>query len=69
MILLTAAYVALFGVTYMRAVATTKVINIVSSLVATTVFALLELIDYRLGIPLGVAMFLGATLGAMLRSE
>jgi uncharacterized membrane protein YfcA len=44
-------------------VATTKVINIVSSLVATIVFALLELIDYRLGIFLGATMFLGATLG------
>jgi uncharacterized membrane protein YfcA len=61
--LLTAAYVALFGVTFIRAVATTKVINIVSSLVATIVFAMLELIDYRLGILLGVTMFLGATLG------
>jgi uncharacterized membrane protein YfcA len=49
--------------TFIRAVATTKVINVVSSLVATIVFARLELIDYRLGIPLGVTMFLGATLG------
>ena len=49
--------------TFIRAVATTKVINIVSSLVATIVFALLDLIDYRLGILLGVTMFLGATLG------
>jgi uncharacterized protein len=61
--LLTAAYVALFGVTYIRAVAPTKVINIVSSLVATIVFALLELIDYQLAIPLGMTIFLGATLG------
>ena len=61
--LLTVAYVALFGMTFIRAVATTKVINIVSSLVATIVFALLDLIDYRLGILLGVTMFLGATLG------
>ena len=61
--LLTAAYVGLFGMTFIRAVATTKVINIVSSLVATIVFALLDLIDYRLGILLGVTMFLGATLG------
>jgi uncharacterized membrane protein YfcA len=61
--LLTAAYVAFFGGTFIRAVATTKVINIVSSLVATIVFALLELIDYRLGIFLGATMFLGATLG------
>ena len=61
--LLTAAYVALFGMPFIRAVATTKVINIVSSLVATIVFARLDLIDYRLGILLGVTMFLGATLG------
>jgi uncharacterized protein len=45
------------------AVATTNVINIVSSLVATIVFALLGLIDYQFGILLGVTMFLGATLG------
>jgi uncharacterized membrane protein YfcA len=61
--LLTAAYVALFGMTFIRAVATTKVINLVSSLVATVVFALFGLIDYRLGILLGGTMFLGATLG------
>ena len=61
--LLTAAYVALFGMTFIRAVATTKVINIVSSLVATIVFALLGLIDYRLGILLGVTMFLGGIIG------
>jgi uncharacterized protein len=61
--LLTVAYVALFGMTFIRAVATTKVINIVSSLVATIVFALLELIDYKIGILLGITMFLGATLG------
>jgi uncharacterized membrane protein YfcA len=61
--LLTAAYVALFGMTFLRAVATTKVINIVSSLVATIIFALLDLIDYRLGMVLGGAAFLGATFG------
>jgi hypothetical protein len=61
--LLTVAYVALFGMTFIRAVATTKVINIVSSLVATIIFALLELIDYKIGILLGITMFLGATLG------
>jgi uncharacterized protein len=61
--LLTAAYVALFGMTFIRAVAITKAINILSSLVATIVFALHGLIDYPLGILLSVTMFIGASLG------
>jgi uncharacterized membrane protein YfcA len=59
--LLTAAYIALFRMTFVEAVSTTKMINIFSSLVATLVFIWLGLIDYRLGIMLSVAMFLGAS--------
>jgi uncharacterized protein len=61
--LLTAAYVALFRMTFVEAVSITKVINIFSSLVATLVFMWSGLIDYRLGIMLSVAMFLGASIG------
>jgi uncharacterized membrane protein YfcA len=61
--LLTAAYVALFRMTFVEAVSMTKVLNIFSSLVATMIFMWHGLIDYKLGILLGVAMFLGASLG------
>ena len=46
--LLTAAFVAFFQLTFIEAVALTKVLNIFSSLVATLVFALKGLVDWRL---------------------
>jgi uncharacterized protein len=61
--LLTAAFVVLFGATFLQAVATTKVINVFSSGVATLVFLWRGLVDLRLGIILGAAMFLGSLLG------
>jgi uncharacterized membrane protein YfcA len=61
--LLTAAYVALFRMTFVEAVSMTKIINMFSSLVATLIFMWRGLIDYRLGILLGVTMFVGASLG------
>ena len=48
--LLTAAFVAFFGMTFIEAVAVTKVLNLFSSLVATAVFAVRGLIDWRLGL-------------------
>jgi uncharacterized membrane protein YfcA len=62
--ILTAAYVALFGMTYIEAIAITKVINIFSSTVATTVFVLRGVVDFRLGILLGFVMFIGALIGS-----
>jgi uncharacterized membrane protein YfcA len=62
--ILTATLVAFFGMTFSEAVASTKFINIFSSLVATMVFAWQNLIDYRLGIILAVTMFVGAYIGA-----
>lgn len=62
--MLTAAYVAFFGMTFTEAVASTKVINVFSSLVASAVFAWQGLIDYRLGIILAVTMFIAAYVGA-----
>ncbi|HEX3033630.1 MAG TPA: sulfite exporter TauE/SafE family protein [Thermodesulfobacteriota bacterium] len=62
--LLTAAYVTLFGMTFLEAVATTKLINIFSSLVATLIFMQRGLVDYKLGIILSISMFIGAVIGA-----
>ena len=62
--LLTAAFVALFRMSFVEAVATTKVINVFSSLVATLVFMANGLVDYRLGALLAVVMFAGAFVGA-----
>lgn len=62
--LLTAAFVLLFGMTFLQAVATTKVINVFSSGVATLVFVWRGVVDLKLGIILGVSMFLGALLGS-----
>jgi len=62
--ILTATVVAFFGMTFAEAVASTKLINVFSSSVATIVFAWQGLIDYRLGLILGVTMFVGAYFGA-----
>lgn len=62
--MLTAAYVALFGMTFTEAVANTKIINVFSSLVATLIFAWQGLIDYKLGLILGATMFVAAYIGA-----
>jgi hypothetical protein len=64
--ILTAVYVALFRLTYVEAVATTKFINVFSSGIATLVFMKQHLVDYRLGSILAVAMFFGALGGARL---
>lgn len=62
--LLTALFVATFRMTFIEAVATTKLINVFSSGVATVIFMRRGLVDYRLGAILGVTMFVGALLGA-----
>jgi uncharacterized protein len=61
--MLTAVFVFFFGLTFLQSVATTKVINLFSSLVATVIFTLHGVIDYKLGAVLGVTMFLGAMIG------
>ena len=61
--MLTAAFVLLFGMTFLQAVATTKVINVFSSAVATLVFIWRGVVDLKMGMILGVSMFLGALLG------
>lgn len=62
--ILTATLVAFFGMTYSEAVANTKFINVFSSLIATIVFMGQGLVDYKLGLILGVTMFAGAFAGA-----
>lgn len=49
--------------TMFQAVSTTKILNTISSLVATLVFMAKGLVDYRMGIFLGVVMFCGAFIG------
>jgi uncharacterized protein len=61
--MLTAVFVFCFGLSFLQSVATTKVINIFSSLVATAIFAWRGMVDYRLGAVLGVTMFVGAAVG------
>jgi uncharacterized membrane protein YfcA len=62
--MLTALFVAFFGMTFVEAVSTTKIVNVFSSLIATIVFMWRGLVDYRLGLLLGLAMFVGAFIGA-----
>lgn len=64
--LLTAAYVMLFRMTFIQAIATTKLINIFSSLIATLIFAGQGIINYQLGLILGLAMFVGGVIGGHL---
>jgi uncharacterized membrane protein YfcA len=62
--MLTAVFVALFRMTFVEAVATTKIVNVFSSLIATLVFMWRGLVDYKLGVLLGLSMFAGAFVGA-----
>ena len=61
--MLTAVFVFCFGLSFVQSVATTKVINGVSSVIAVAIFARRALVDYRLGIILGLAMLVGAVIG------
>ena len=62
--ILTAVYVAFFGMTFTESVASTKIINIFSSAIATLIFMWQGLVDYRLGAILAITMFAGAYIGA-----
>lgn len=62
--MLTAVYVAFFGMTFSESVAATKLINVFSSAIATVIFMWQGLVDYRLGLMLAVTMFIGAYIGA-----
>jgi hypothetical protein len=62
--MLTACLVAFFGMTFTESVASTKLINVFSSLIATVIFMWQGLIDYKLGVILAVTMFIAAYVGA-----
>ena len=62
--LLTAAYVGIYGMRYGEAIGSTKLINVFSSTVATAIVMWQGLVDYKLGLILGAAMFAGAYVGA-----
>ncbi len=62
--MLTASLVAFFGMTFTESVASTKLINVFSSSIATVIFMWQGLVDYKLGAILGVTMFVGAYAGA-----
>src|SRR5258706_3997865 len=57
---LTAVCVGIYGMKYSEAIASTKLINVFSSSIATAVFMWQGLVDYKLGLILGAAMFVGA---------
>jgi hypothetical protein len=61
--LLTTAFVLFFGLTFLQSVASTKVINIFSSGIATAIFLYRGIVDLKLGLILGAVMFVGALLG------
>ncbi|MEH2204259.1 MAG: sulfite exporter TauE/SafE family protein [Nostoc sp.] len=62
--MLTAAYVSLFQMTFVQAVANTKFINIFSSLIATIIFFTQGIVDYQLGTILSITMFIGGVVGS-----
>jgi uncharacterized membrane protein YfcA len=62
--ILTAVFVAFFGMTFAESIASTKLINVFSSLIATLIFMWQGLVDYKLGLILAVTMFVGAYVGA-----
>lgn len=61
---LTAVCVGLYGMQYGEAVGATKLINVVSSGVAAIAFMWQGLVDYKLGLILGLTMFVGGYVGA-----
>lgn len=62
--MLTAAFVFFFGMTLLESVATTKIVNLFSSGVATLVFFWRGIVDWKLGLVLGLVMFFGALMGS-----
>lgn len=62
--ILTAVCIGIYGMRYSEAVASTKLVNVFSSAVATAVFMWQGLVDYKLGLIIGITMFVGAYVGA-----
>ncbi len=66
---LTVAVIFFFGLSLLESVATTKIINLGSSLAATLLFAAAGAIDYDIAIPLAISMLLGGYTGAHLATR
>jgi uncharacterized membrane protein YfcA len=64
--LLTTIYILLFRMSFIQAIATTKFINIFSSLIATLIFMQQGIVNYQLSIILGMSMFIGGAVGSYL---
>lgn len=62
--MLTFVFVAFFAFEMKKAIATTKVVNVFSSLIATAIFIYYGFVDFKLGALLAVTMFTGAYIGA-----
>lgn len=67
--MLTALLVAFFGMKFSEAVGATKLLNVVSSGVAAVVFIWQGLVDLRLGVILGITMFVGGYIGGHYASK
>jgi uncharacterized membrane protein YfcA len=61
--LVTTAGIVFFGYPLLRGIAMAKMLNVVSSLIAVAVFANYGIVDWRLGIVLSAAGFLGGAIG------
>jgi uncharacterized membrane protein YfcA len=64
--LLTFTCVVALGMPLMQTVGTTKLINFVSSGVASVVFVVAGVVDYRVAVPASIACFAGGWVGAQL---
>jgi uncharacterized membrane protein YfcA len=64
--MLTVAYINLFRMTFVEAIGITKLINIFSCFVAVLIFATQDILNYPLGILLGITMFVGGLVGGQL---
>jgi uncharacterized membrane protein YfcA len=65
--MLTAVFVVFFGMTFLQAVASTKVINVFSSGIATVVFVWRGIVDLKLGIILRYCYVTGCSIGRLHR--
>ena len=61
--LLTAVFAVFFRMTFLESIAATKLMNLFSSIVAVAIFGWRGIVDFRLGLVLGVAMFAGGLSG------
>jgi uncharacterized protein len=61
--MLTAVFAMFFQMTFVESIASTKLMNLFSSIVAVSIFAWRGIVDWRLGLVIGIAMFFGGLLG------